>query len=93
MKKYKNEPTPEDFKNTQVCLARIRKGNGARCISLVTPGKKRCFNHGGAPRSGGQFGNRNAVKQGFTTREVKCFRKAVRLVLREAGEMISDYSD
>jgi hypothetical protein len=93
MKKYKNEPAFDDFRNKQVCLARIRKGNGALCILPVIPGKKRCFNHGGAPRSGGQFGNQNAVKDGSTTREAKSIRKDIRLALHEANKMIFDYSD
>jgi hypothetical protein len=44
--------------------------------------------HGGAPRSGAQAGNKNALKHGRYTRELAEFRRAVRELLRESAEKL-----
>ena len=44
--------------------------------------------HGGATGSGAPAGNRNALKHGRYSREVLEFRRAMRELLREAGELI-----
>jgi hypothetical protein len=41
--------------------------------------------HGGAPGSGAQPGNRNALKHGRYTRELIEFRRTVRELLRESA--------
>jgi hypothetical protein len=47
------------------CGAKLR--NGKRCSASPEMGKKRCFKHGGAPRSGAPKGNSNAFKRGTYT--------------------------
>jgi glucans biosynthesis protein len=44
--------------------------------------------HGGAPGSGAQPGNRNALKHGLYSREMLEFRRMVRELLREARELV-----
>ena len=48
----------------------------------------RCRMHGGATGSGGQAGNRNALKHGRYTREQITFRRLLRELVREARELI-----
>ena len=44
--------------------------------------------HGGAVGSGAPKGNRNALKHGHYTAELRAFRRAVRELLQEADEAI-----
>ena len=44
--------------------------------------------HGGAPGSGAQAGNRNALKHGRYSRELLEFRRAVGELLRESAEKL-----
>jgi hypothetical protein len=44
--------------------------------------------HGGAAGSGAPVGNRNALKHGLYTREAIAQRRAVRELLRDAGETL-----
>lgn len=44
--------------------------------------------HGGAAGSGGQAGNRNALKHGRYTRELREFRHMVRELLHENKEKL-----
>jgi glucans biosynthesis protein len=44
--------------------------------------------HGGAKGSGGQPGNRNALKHGRYTREAVEFRRLLRELAREARELL-----
>jgi hypothetical protein len=46
--------------------------------------------HGGAAGSGGQAGNRNALKHGMRTAEVAGLRRRVRELLRGARELIEE---
>ena len=52
-----SDPDPE-----KTCHAHNR--DGSQCKNPVERGKEVCWNHGGSPRSGGQVGNKNAVKTG-----------------------------
>ena len=77
------------FNNTVRCGAKSKRNNGAPCRSPAVKGKKRCRIHGGALGSGGQFGNQNALKHGYTTQEAKSFRKAVKAAIK-ASKQISE---
>jgi hypothetical protein len=44
--------------------------------------------HGGAPGSGAQPGNRNALKHGRYSHEMLEFRRMVRELAREAHELV-----
>lgn len=68
------------------CGAQTR--NGDTCRAPALRGKTRCRMHGGAPGSGAPFGNGNAVKHGFFTREAIEERKFVRTVLIEAENLL-----
>ena len=46
--------------------------------------------HGGAAGSGGQAGNRNALKHGMRTAEVAGLRRAVRELLRGALDLVEE---
>jgi hypothetical protein len=47
------------------CGARLRRGG--HCALPPSPGKRRCFQHGGARGIGAPKGNDNAFKHGFFT--------------------------
>ena len=68
------------------CGARTR--GGSPCRSPAVKGKRRCRMHGGAAGSGGQAGNRNALKHGMRTAEVAGLRRAVRELLAEARALV-----
>ena len=68
------------------CGARTRGGNP--CRSPAVSGKRRCRMHGGARGSGAPAGNRNALKHGRYSHEAIEFRRAMRELVREAGELI-----
>ena len=46
--------------------------------------------HGGGRGSGGQPGNRNALKDGMRTTEMAELRRQVRALLRGAGELAEE---
>src|SRR5579872_4348097 len=46
----------------KICGAKLR--DGTACQLPLSKGKARCFNHGGAPRSGAPKGNSNSLKDG-----------------------------
>lgn len=68
------------------CGAQTRDGEPCRAPALR--GKTRCRMHGGAAGSGAPFGNKNAVKHGFFTRDAIEERKFVRTVLTEAENVL-----
>ncbi len=51
-------------------------------------GRRRCRMHGGANGSGAPAGNRNALKHGRYSHEAIEFRRCMRELVREAGELI-----
>jgi len=63
------------------CGARLRQGG--TCALPPAAGKQRCFQHGGARGSGGQAGNRNALKHGAYTREALAESRAINAFIRE----------
>ena len=68
------------------CGAQTR--NGEACRAPALRGKGRCRMHGGARGSSAPFGNGNAVKHGFFTREAAEERKFVRTALIEAEKLL-----
>jgi glucans biosynthesis protein len=71
------------------CGAKTRKQT--LCLSPATHGKKRCRMHGGAKGSGAPKGNRNALKDGYTTREAKAERQEIRALIKLCREFIDEY--
>ncbi|WP_354135708.1 HGGxSTG domain-containing protein [Bradyrhizobium sp. LB11.1] len=68
------------------CGAQTR--NDGTCRAPALRGKTRCRMHGGAWGSGAPFGNGNAIKNGFFTREAVDERQFVRAVLIEAENLL-----
>lgn len=64
------------------CLARTRRGTLCQCPAMK--GKRRCYRHGGAPGSGAQRGNSNALKHGLRSRAFVEEMKAIRQFQRDA---------
>ena len=87
MQKVHNEPV-EGLKNIY-CLAKNRQGRA--CRRRKAKGKNRCYMHGGAPGSGAQYGNSNALKHGKYTAEAIRMRKEVKQMMREFKEWEKQY--
>ncbi len=60
------------FQKAMPCLARTRRGT--RCLAPAANGKGRCRLHGGARGSSAPFGNSNAFKHGFYSKDVKAVK-------------------
>lgn len=71
------------FDNAPRCGAKTKRNNGSPCRSPAVRGKNRCRIHGGGKNSGAQFKNKNAIKHGLTTLEIKNFRKEVKDTLNQ----------
>lgn len=72
------------FNNAPRCGARSKRNNGNPCCAPAIRGKKSCRFHGGSKGSGGQKGNKNALKHGYSTTAVKGLKKEIRETLRAA---------
>jgi hypothetical protein len=68
------------------CGATNRRGHP--CRRRPAPGRRRCHYHGGAPGSGAQPGNANALKHGFYSSRIRDFAAD----LRAAAEQPLDLS-
>lgn len=79
---HKRNTTP--MINSRRCGAKTRKG--LSCKSPSVYGKYRCRMHGGAKGSGAPKGNKNALKNGFYTKEAVESRK-------QLNEMIKSYEE
>ena len=82
----KNEINPMQrenypFLNSPRCGVKTRKGTA--CKAPAVKNKKRCRMHGGSMGSGAPLDSKNAMKQGFHTKEVKSLKKAIRLLFKE----------
>ena len=58
------------------------------CQSPAVTGRARCRFHDGADQSGGQSGNRNALKHGRYTTEVIARRREVAALLRTCRDRL-----
>jgi glucans biosynthesis protein len=63
------------------CGAKLRSGGS--CDLSPVPGRRRCFQHGGAQGIGAPAGNRNAWKDGFYGRTEKARRRQVNAFIRD----------
>jgi hypothetical protein len=70
------------------CRAKTRSGKA--CLAAAVTGKKRCRMHGGAPGSGAPSRNKNALKQGFYTREAIAERRQLRALLRQSHRLVQE---
>jgi len=68
------------------CGARLRRGG--RCPLRPSPGKRRCFQHGGARGIGAPKGNDNALKHGFFGRVETAERRRINAVIRECNALL-----
>jgi hypothetical protein len=68
------------------CGAKTRQGRS--CRSPAVQGKKRCRMHGGAAGSGAPRGNRNAVRDGFYTREAIAERRRSEDLVQQSLELL-----
>jgi hypothetical protein len=75
MKSYPYHDSPR-------CGASTKRNDGSPCKSPAVRNKKRCRIHGGSLGSGAKAGNKNALKQGLSTREAKTFKKNVQQLLK-----------
>lgn len=73
------------FANLPRCGAKTRMGSP--CRRPAGP-KGRCHLHGGAPGSGAPFGNRNAWKHGFYSRESSEERLRIRAFLLQTDRFL-----
>ena len=70
------------------CLAKTR--HGTLCQKSPVQGKKRCRMHGGAKGSGAKIGNKNALKHGHSTQEVKAHKREVKMLMKQCLEFMND---
>ncbi|WP_035918434.1 HGGxSTG domain-containing protein [Legionella fairfieldensis] len=75
------------FNNAPRCGAKTKHHNGKPCLAPAVRGKRRCRIHGGSKGSGGQQGNSNALKHGYTTKAIKNFRENVKIAIQEATRL------
>ncbi|MET4257545.1 uncharacterized protein YjcR [Bradyrhizobium sp. S3.12.5] len=79
-------------RNTGAMQASLRCGaqtrNGETCRAPALRGKARCRMHGGAWGSGAPFGNSNAVKHGFFTKDAIAERREVQMLVSEARKLV-----
>lgn len=94
MSSSENQPMKDAtaFESTDFprCGAKTRRGTP--CRKPPAPGKRRCRMHGGAPGSGAQKGNTNALKHGFYTAEAKAERESARRHLEEMQNLLQAFS-
>jgi uncharacterized protein YjcR len=74
--------------NSARCGAKTRKGRP--CKSPAVHDKKRCRMHGGAEGSGAPIGNKNALKNGFYTKEAIEERKQLNEMMRSYRESLEE---
>jgi hypothetical protein len=80
MKKESRQPHGE------ICGAKMP--DGTLCQNPPEPGKRRCWNHGGAPGSGAPRGNQNAIKHGYYSAAAREERRRARELLAEVEELL-----
>lgn len=74
------------FLQSPRCGAKTRQGTA--CQSPAIKNKKRCRMHGGSVGSGAPLGSKNAIKQGFHTKEAKNLKKNIRLLFKELSQSV-----
>lgn len=71
------------FNNAPRCGARTKRNNGSPCRAPAIRGKRRCRIHGGSMGSGAQKSNKNALKHGSSTTDIKRFKKEIKEILHQ----------
>ena len=71
------------------CGAKTRKGTP--CEAPAVSGKARCRMHGGAKGSGAPKGNKNAVRTGAHTAEMKAHLQNMREIVAESWEFLEKF--
>ena len=74
--------------NIIICGAKTRAGTP--CTSKAEEGKRRCRIHGGAKGSGGQLGNKNALKHGYYCRENIAQRSQIHKLIQDYRKLCKD---
>ena len=65
--------------------------NGTSCLAPAAKGKSRCRMHGGAKGSGAPKGNKNALKNGFYTKESLDDLRRLRTLMRESKDFLDTF--
>jgi hypothetical protein len=78
-----------DMRASPRCGAKTRKGT--TCEAPAVSGKARCRMHGGARGSGAPKGNKNALKTGAHTAEMKAFQLEMREIAQESREFLKKF--
>ena len=79
------------FAHLPRCGAKTRSGKP--CRRPRGPRNRRCHLHGGAPGSGAQLGNQNALKHGFYSGRMLALQRAAAELLRNSRDLIEEASD
>ena len=79
------------FNKAPRCGAKTKRNNGLPCRSPAVIGKARCRIHGGSEGSGGQRGNQNALKHGFSTVDTNKIKLTLRETLKASKNLLKNY--
>ncbi len=70
------------FHNAVKCGAKTKHNHGNPCRNPAVRGKSKCRLHGGANGSGAGLNNKNALKHGLFTKEVKIFKQNIKEIYK-----------
>lgn len=73
------------------CGAKLRQGG--RCPLPPAPGKRRCFQHGGARGIGAPPGSQNARKHGFFSRAAIAERRRINGFIRKCLQTLREVDE
>lgn len=87
----KTTPYPEDesefpdysFNEAPRCGARTKYNNGNPCRCPAVRNKN-CYRPHGSAKGGGQKGNQNAFKHGYTGAQSKLLRKTIKQIIKDS---------
>ena len=71
------------FHNAVKCGAKTKHNHGNPCRNPAVRGKSRCRLHGGANGSGARLNNKNALKHGYFTFEMRQLKKNIKELLKK----------
>ena len=73
------------------CAAKLRQGG--HCPLPPAPGKRRCFQHGGARGIGAPPGSQNALKDGFFSRTAVTERRRINGFIRQCLQTLREVEE